>query len=198
MRQSERTSAGDRAPTGGHAKDGAVHVCPLSAVPDIVARSNASHLLTCLQDAVLVETPRAILPDRHLRLHIHDIAEPIMGHIAPGEEHVGQLIDFVLDWGGQGPMVVHCWAGISRSTAAAYTALCAINPGVPEELIALRLREASPTAYPNRLIIRLADDALGRKGRMVRAIEGIGRGIMATEAVPFSLRADHSDAGSRT
>jgi len=188
MRQNE--NADDQDPPDGQAKGGAVHVCPLSAVPEIVARSNASHLLTCL----LVETPRAILPDRHLRLHIHDIAEPIMGHIAPGEEHVGQLIDFALEWGGQGPMVVHCWAGISRSTAAAYTALCAINPGVPEELIALRLREASPTAYPNRLIIRLADDALGRRGRMVRAIEGIGRGVVAMEAVTFSLRADHSGA----
>ena len=197
MRQSETPIAGDPGPAGGQAKGGAIHVCPLSAVADIVTRSNASHLLTCLQDAVLVETPRAILADRHLRLHIHDIAEPMMGCTAPGEEHVGQLIDFALAWGGQGPMVVHCWAGISRSTAAAYTALCAINPGVPEELIALRLREASPTAYPNRLIIRLADTALGRKGRMVRAVEAIGRGVMATEAVPFSLRADHADAVSR-
>jgi predicted protein tyrosine phosphatase len=191
MQQSEKAIADDGVSL---AKDGAVHVCPLSAVPDIVARSNASHLLTCLQDAVLVETPRPILPDRHLRLHIHDIAEPMMGCIAPGEEHVGQLIDFALDWGGQGPMVVHCWAGISRSTAAAYAALCAINPGVPEELIAQRLREASPTAYPNRLIIRLADDALGRRGRMIRAIESIGRGVVVTEALPFALRADHSDA----
>ena len=91
-------------------------------------------------------------------------------------------------------MVVHCWAGISRSTAAAFAALCAINPGVDEELIARRLREASPTAYPNRLMIRLADAALGRRGRMVEAIEGIGRGVVALEAVPFSLRADHSDA----
>ncbi len=90
-------------------------------------------------------------------------------------------------------MVVHCWAGISRSTAAAYTALCTINPDAPEELIAMRLREASPTAYPNRLIIRLADAALGRKGRMVRAVESIGRGVPAGEAVPFSLPADHSD-----
>ncbi len=194
MRRSDKTIADDQDPPGGRAKGGAVHVCPLSAVPDVVARSNASHLLTCLQDALLVETPRPILPDRHLRLHIHDIAEPMLGCIAPGEEHVGRLLDFVHDWGGEGPMVVHCWAGISRSTAAAYTALCAINPDVPEELIARRLREASPTAYPNRLIIRLADDALGRRGRMVRAIEGIGRGVMATEAVPFSLRADHSDA----
>ena len=182
---------------GSPVKGGAVHVCPLSAVPDIVARSNASHLLTCLQDAVLVETPRPILPDRHLRLHIHDISEPMMGCIAPGEEHVGQLIDFALEWGGQGPMVVHCWAGISRSTAAAYTALCAINPEASEELIAVRLRDASPTACPNRLIIQLADAALGRNGRMVRAIEGIGRGLVATEAIPFSLSADHSDVGRR-
>ena len=196
MRQSGRSITGDQDPGAAKARDGVVHVCPLSAVPDIVARNNASHLLTCLQDAVIVETPRPILPDRHLRLHIHDIAEPMMGCIAPGEEHVGKLIDFALGWAGQGPMVVHCWAGISRSTAAAYTALCTINPGVPEELIARRLRQASPTAYPNRLIIRLADDALGRRGRMVRAIDAIGRGVMATEAVPFSLRADHSDAAT--
>ena len=111
-----------------------------------------------------------------------------MGCIAPGEEHVEQLIDFALDWGGQGPMVVHCWAGISRSTAAAYTALCAINPGVPEELIALRLREASPTAYPNRLIIRLADDALGRRGRMVRAIESIGAASLPRSASVLAAR----------
>lgn len=175
-------------------KDGAVHVCPLSAVQRIVARSNASHLLTCLQDEILVETPQPILPERHLRLHIHDIAEPMLGCTAPGEEHVGQLIDFALDWGGRGPMVVHCWAGISRSTASAFTALCVVNPEVPEELIARRLRAASPTAYPNRLIIRLADQALGRNGRMVRAIEGIGRGLVASEAVPFVLHADHSNA----
>jgi len=173
--------------------DGAIHVCPLSAVPETVERSSASHLLTCLQDEILVETPRTIRPDRHLRLHIHDISVPIMGCVAPAEEHVMQLIDFVHDWGGRGPMVVHCWAGISRSTAAAYTALCAINPQVPEDVIAMRLRQASPTAYPNRLIIRLADAALGRDGRMMRAVEDIGRGVVATEAIPFSLRADHSD-----
>jgi predicted protein tyrosine phosphatase len=194
MRQSGTHVPGEKQPLIGRAKSGAVHVCPLSAVPDIVARHNASHLLTCLQDAVLVETPRAILADRHLRLHIHDIAEPMIGCIAPDEAHVGRLIDFAHAWGGQGPMVVHCWAGISRSTAAAYTALCALNPEVPEELIARRLREASPTAYPNRLIIRLADDALGRRGRMVRAVESIGRGVIATEAVPFWMHADHSDS----
>ena len=59
--------------------DGSIHVCPLSAVPDVVASSSASHLLTCLQDEIVVETPALIKPDRHLRLHVHDIAEPIAG-----------------------------------------------------------------------------------------------------------------------
>jgi predicted protein tyrosine phosphatase len=178
-------------------KDGAIHVCPLSAVPDQVSSNSASHLMTCLQDEILVETPPLIMPDRHLRLHIHDISAPMVGYMAPGEAHVARLIEFALAWGGSGPMVVHCWAGISRSTAAAFTALCAINPQACEEQIALRLRQASPTAYPNRLIIQLADAALGRDGRMVRAVERIGRGVVATEAVPFSLPADHSDISNR-
>lgn len=173
-------------------KSGSIHVCPLSAVPHTVSHNNASHLLTCLQEELLVETPELIKPDNHLRLLVHDIAEPLPGHVAPTERHVAELIDFALAWGGEGPMVVHCWAGISRSTAAAFTALCAINPQVAEEVIALRLRQASPTAYPNRLMIRLADTALGRQGRMVSAVESIGRGERATEAVPFTLAADHS------
>jgi predicted protein tyrosine phosphatase len=191
MRQRE-TPAARRSPRQ-ERKDGAIHVCPLSAVPDTVARSNASHLLTWLQDEIVVETPRLILPERHIRFHIHDISEPLPGYVQPGREHIDQLIEFALDWGGRGPIVVHCWAGISRSTAAAYTALCAINPGASEELIAVRLRQASPTAYPNRLMVRLADAALGRQGRMVRAVEAIGRGVPAGEAEPFSIAADHSD-----
>jgi len=79
------------------------------------------------------------------------------------EEHVGQLIDFALEWGGQGPMVVHCWAGISRSTAAPTRAVRHSTRGA-EELIALRLREASPTAYPNRLIIRPCRRRAGAPG----------------------------------
>ena len=190
MRQREISTASR--PARETRKDGAIHVCPLSAVPDTVARSKASHLLTWLQDEIVVETPRLILPERHIRFHIHDISEPLPGYVQPGREHIDQLIEFALDWGGRGPIVVHCWAGISRSTAAAYTALCAINPEASEALIATRLREASPTAYPNRLMIRLADVALGRDGRMVRAVEAIGRGVPAGEAEPFSIAADHS------
>lgn len=171
---------------------GSLHVCPLSAVPDVVAEFGASHLLTCLQDEIVVDRPALIKPDFHVRLHVDDISQPIAGYVAPNEQHVAKLIDFALAWGGQGPMVVHCWAGISRSTAAAVISLCALNPEAPEHLIAKSLRDVSPTAYPNRLMIRLADAALGRRGRLVDAVESIGRGVVAHEARPFSLPVDFS------
>ena len=37
------------------------------------------------------------------------------------------------------------------------------------------LRKASPTATPNQHLVALADDILGRNGRMVDAIRAIGR-----------------------
>ena len=171
---------------------GRIHVCPLSAVPYVVASCDASHLVTCLPGEVRVETPGAIKPANHIRLFMHDIAEPVDGCIAPDAEHVLQLVDFAAAWDRQGPMVIHCWAGISRSTAAAFVMLCALNPEAPEARIARLLREASPTAYPNRLMIRLGDAALGRTGRMLAAVEAIGRGEVANEAIPFSLPADLS------
>src|SRR5262245_40238534 len=111
-----------------------IHVCPLSAVPHVVATHAASHLVTCLKDHVLVETPAAIRPGNHMRLHIDDIAQPMEGMVAPDAGHVTQLLKFTTAWDRRGHMVIHCWAGISRSTAAAFITLCALNPEAPEAL----------------------------------------------------------------
>ncbi len=51
------------------------------------------------------------------------------------------------------------------------------------------LRRASPTAYPNRLLVALADEALARDGRMMAAVEDIGRGKIVEEAEVFALPA---------
>jgi len=169
-----------------------IYVSPLSLVETTIEDAQVSHLVTLINGETLVPTPPSITPDRHLRLDMNDICEPITGLVLPCEDHVADLVQFALDWDRRAPLLIHCWAGISRSTAAAYTALCAINPEASEALIATRLRQASPTAYPNRLMIRLADAALGRDGRMVRAVEAIGRGVPAGEAEPFSIAADHS------
>lgn len=165
----------------------AVYVCSLSQIAATVASTNASHLVTLINDGTLVVRPDSIPAGNHLFIGINDITEPQDGMVVPGEEHVERLLDFASAWDRNRPMVVHCYAGISRSTAAAYITLCATRPERDEREIAQRLRTASRFATPNSRLIAIADRMLERDGRMIAAIEGIGRGEMAVEGVPFAL-----------
>jgi predicted protein tyrosine phosphatase len=161
----------------------------LSLVETTVESAQVSHLVTLINGETPISTPPRIGPDRHLRLSMNDICEPQQGLVLPCENHVSELIRFALDWDRQAPLLIHCWAGISRSTAAAFISLCALNPHVEETELARTLRRASPTAYPNRLLVALADQALQRQGRMCDAVEQIGRGQLAEEAAVFALPA---------
>jgi predicted protein tyrosine phosphatase len=103
---------------------------------------------------------------------------------------VSRYLAFMQKWDRKAPIVVHCYAGISRSTAAAFSAFCAARPDLDEAEVALRLRRRSPEATPNTRIVAIADEILGRSGRMVRAIEKIGRGAEAAEGSVFAFRLD--------
>lgn len=164
-----------------------VHVCPLSLVAATVAATGASHLVSLINDDTLVIRPDTIPGDNHLFLGINDIVEPQEGMILPGEEHVRRLVDFAGAWDGRHAMVIHCFAGISRSTAAAFITLCVTRPERREDEIAGRLRQASRFATPNARIVAIADGMLGRNGRMIAAIARIGRGAVAIEGLPFAL-----------
>ncbi len=166
-----------------------IYVAPLSLVEATVTHARVSHLVTLINGELPVATPASIGPDRHLRLSMNDICEPQDGLVLPCETHVEDLVRFALDWDRQAPLLIHCWAGISRSTAAAFISLCALNPSADELAVAQALRQASPTAYPNRRLVALADRTLGRSGRMNRAVEQIGRGRLAEEAEVFALPA---------
>ena len=166
-----------------------IHVCSLSRLHETVEDTGARHIVSLLGDEARVERPTSIAPENHLWLRLHDIAAPLDGYIAPGKAHVAELISFVRGWDRRTPLVVHCFAGISRSTASAYTAVCALNPQRGEHSIAQALRLASPTATPNSRIVSLADKLLGRDGRMIAAIETIGRGVLhGGDAVPARPR----------
>ena len=163
-------------------------VGPLNQVQPLIDAHGVRHVVTLLAPDTPHEAPRGIASGRHLRLSFHDIVQAMDGHTPPCAADAEKLIDFIESWDRGSPMLIHCWAGISRSTAAAYTALCLLRPAADEEEIAWELRQASPSATPNRLIVSLADEVLGRQGRMVRAIEKIGRGADAFEGTPFVLR----------
>jgi predicted protein tyrosine phosphatase len=164
-----------------------IHVCSLARLHKTVEDTGARHVVTLLKDVDLVQRPDAIAPDNHLILGMDDIIEPLDGYVAPADEHVTKLIAFVRGWDRTKPLIIHCYAGISRSTAGAFVTACALNPQRQELAIAQALRLASETATPNMRLVSLADRVLGRDGRMTAAIETIGRGMVAIEANPFRL-----------
>jgi predicted protein tyrosine phosphatase len=164
-----------------------IHVCSLARLYATVDETGARHIVTLLRLSDRVERPKHISPENHLVLAVDDITAPVEGYTAPGEEHVLRLIEFVGKWDRAAPMVVHCYAGISRSTAGAFVAACALNPARDEQQIAWDIRSASRTAQPNARIVTIADRLLQRDGRMVRAIETIGPGDLAMEGHPFRL-----------
>lgn len=164
-----------------------IHVCSLARLHATVDETGARHIVTLLRLVDRVQRPANIAPQNHLVLAVDDITMPMDGYTAPAHEHVQQLIDFVSGWDRKAPMVVHCFAGISRSTAGAYVAACALNPQRDEMQIAWDIRRASRTAQPNARIVSIADRLLKREGRMIRAIDAIGPGDAAAEGHPFRL-----------
>jgi len=167
-----------------------IHVCSLAALPDTVKATGASHVLTVMANVDQVQRPESVLAANHLKISMDDITEQMDGFVVPSDSHIEQVLNFVRGWDRSAPLVVHCYAGISRSTASAFAAVCMLNPHRDEMSIARQLRAASPIASPNRLIVSLADRALGRDGRMLRALDEMGPGNLMIEGRPFRLDLD--------
>lgn len=162
-------------------------VCPLRQVDDVVAAHAPSHVMTLLGPETAHPLCESIPAARRLILKFHDITAPRPGYDAPTRTTVETVLAFGRTWDAAAPLLIHCWAGISRSTAAAYILACEYAGTGFESEVASKLRGASPSATPNSLMIALADDILGRNGRMIAAIQDIGRGADAFEGVPFNL-----------
>jgi predicted protein tyrosine phosphatase len=168
-------------------------VCSLARAEGLIAQRQPERVVSLLDPATPFPKARGLGEGRHLKLPLHDILEDAPGFKAPCGDRVGEMIAFVSAWGRDDPILIHCYAGISRSTATAFVTACIHNPRTDEEEIAWAIRRASPTATPNARIVALADAALGRSGRMSRAAAGIGRGFPTwpdiDEAEPFEIPA---------
>jgi predicted protein tyrosine phosphatase len=158
-------------------------VAPLSSLSDALSEHEPSHLISLLSPEHMIETPAGFPADRHLRLGINDVADPTASADPPARAHVDQLLEFSRGWDARRPMVIHCWAGISRSMASAFTILCDRLGPDREIEIARTMRARAPHAQPNRLIITHADAALNRNGRMIAALNSMGPPLLVEEGV---------------
>lgn len=166
-----------------------IFVCPLSSLNETLKTTGARWLVSLSGPGKPVPEGGSIITS-HLKLCFNDIAEPREALIEPNRDHISQLLSFGRSWAGDGPLLVHCWMGISRSTAACLILAAQTNPNGDMIQLAQSLRKKSPMATPNSLMIKLADDALNLDGRLIEAVSQIGRGADASEGLPFFMEVD--------
>ena len=119
-------------------------------------------------------------PHHRLSLRFHDIIDPAPGRLAPAREDVAQLLAY-----GRGlhapagsHLLVHCHAGVSRSTASAALILAQAHPERPAAEALEAVSRMRPRAWPNLRILELGDALLGRNGEIVAAVAAIYRRVL--------------------
>jgi len=163
-----------------------IYVTPLGALAATLKISRCSNMI-CLMGPGKTPPRPAQLTDQYLALEFHDIAVAQDGCSLASIAQIKQLIEFFRSLDPAHDVVIHCWMGISRSTAAAAIGCAAINSSLTAETIAQALRYASPVATPNPHMIMLADGLLNMNGSLITQIAKIGRGDEAREGIPFIL-----------
>ena len=148
-------------------------ICGLDELP-AHAGGGVTHVLSIID-------PEAPLPAaltrfealrQHWALRFHDISTPARDMTPPAQADVEQIIavgrELARSASG-GHVLVHCHAGVSRSTAATAILLARESPGREAEAFrtVARLR---PGAWPNGRMIDLADALLARQGRLTAGL----------------------------
>ncbi len=89
---------------------------------------------------------------------------------APDRNAVYRILLFSQAFTAKDRILIHCRAGVSRSTAIACAVLAQHSPAGKEKEVVAHVRTLRPFMVPNFLIIRLADDILQRGGNLVTAV----------------------------
>jgi predicted protein tyrosine phosphatase len=106
-------------------------------------------------------------------LRFHDVVEDSGPLISPQASHIDKLLDFgrSLSSDPGRHLLIHCFAGLCRSTAAALVLIAQSDPSASPERAVTRLLEITPHAWPNTRMVQLGDECLQLNGRLVRALD---------------------------
>ena len=150
-------------------------ICGLQEL-DSFRDAAVTHVLSIL-DPTYPEPPdfAAYGPHKRLTLRFDDIIEPMPGMLPPERRHIEALLEFgtglaAAEGDPLAHLLVHCHAGISRSTASMTILLAEARPETEEDALFAHIREIRAQAWPNSRMIALADELLGRDGKLVAAL----------------------------
>ena len=143
-------------------------------------RTGASHVLSVLDpDHPVPEAFGAIGAPRKLGVRLHDVLDDPPGLLLPQPEHVGRVLalgrDLLAEPKATAHLLVHCHAGISRSTACMALILAQALPGQPAAAVLERVHELREKAWPNLRLMEIGDAMLGRRGTLVEATHALHR-----------------------
>lgn len=127
--------------------------------------------------------PLGIAPEKHKHFFFDDLTEAVPARYSsrdpeiirdrcPTMKDVEDILTFFKTIPDDSRVYVHCFAGVSRSTATAFILYCyQLGPGKEEEAM-LRTNKSAPYGgiWPNELIVEFGDTLLGRNGAMNRAL----------------------------
>src|SRR6202012_1690941 len=119
----------------------------------------------------------------HLLIRFDDVVALYPGFEACTQQHIEKVLAFgELVYGTKDSHVlIHCHAGISRSTAAAAILMCQHAPGREEEAF-LKLLDLRKHGWPNTRMVEFADTLLKRDGAMMNGLLAYRRAMI--EAKP--------------
>lgn len=141
-----------------------IFICSKSEVAKVTEKVNATHVISLLDPG----ESRPILHhstslQNWLLVNFSDVHE-IFNHNAPTEED----IEKVLKWAKKLPddviLLVHCYAGVSRSTAMAMAILVQYYGNDKIDECIKMIHEVRPQSCPNPLVTEFADKYLGCDG----------------------------------
>jgi predicted protein tyrosine phosphatase len=160
-----------------------VTICGIPELPEHCA-AGVTHVLSILDPEWPDPTAFAgFPPHRRLALRFHDVIEPTPDRLAPTRADVERLLGFGRELAdvAASHLLVHCHAGVSRSTAAAALILAQASPDRPAHEVLDRVAQLRPRAWPNLRILELGDALLGRRGELVVAASAIYRRLLERE-----------------
>jgi predicted protein tyrosine phosphatase len=156
-----------------------ITVCGIDELADY-RETQVSHVLSILDPEWPVPEAFGEYGEHEkLELRFHDIIEDTPDQIAPRREHVAALLEFGRDLMAEprenAHLLVHCHAGISRSSASMVLILAQGLKEVPAERIVAEVLRIREKAWPNLRLIEMGDAMLGRGGTLVRAVHDLYR-----------------------
>ena len=149
-----------------------VFVCSRTAVSKMTSKVGATHVLSLLDPGIRPFLHPKTDKNNWLLLHFEDnINECELN--GPTRNDVKHILEWSKMIPADSTLLVHCEAGVSRSTAAALAILVQYNGIDKLDQCILDLLAVRPQACPNPLITKWADDELKCNGKLHNAAEKI-------------------------